>query len=118
MLIVAVSSLSLACLRRGRLSCGRCDLRHQCHRLLWVPAAEEIAGTPGGAVGKRRVLPFPGEDLERIRRFLETVVRLVDRLNVLLSSLPIRLREISSTVREVWRIAHLLSTFAAGHARP
>lgn len=118
MLIVAVSSLSLACLRYGRLSCGRCILRHQCHRTVWVPAAEEIAGRPVGTVGNRGVLPFPGEDLERIRRFLETVARLVDRLNVLLTSLPIRLREISSVAREVWQVARLLSTFAAGQARP
>ncbi|HHS98383.1 MAG TPA: hypothetical protein ENK08_10935 [Chloroflexi bacterium] len=121
MLIYAVSSLPLACLRRGRLSCGRCGLRHQCFRARWVSAEIGATGTPARAVGRREPPFFLGEGLERVRRFLAIlvqIVQLVNRLNVHLSSLLIQIRGISQMVRDVWRIVRPLSTVVVGQARP
>ncbi len=120
MLVYAVSSLPLACLQKGSLSCGRCGLRHQCHRSRWVPMGNRAASRPRGTVGKREVSASPGEGLERIGRFIAELIRLVGLLNRLvarLSTLLIQFQGVSQIVRGIWRTVRLLSMPTIGLAR-
>lgn len=116
MLIVAASSLSLACLRRGRLSCRNCRIRPLCWRPWAVPAVEEIAGQLEGVVGKQRAFSALLDVLERIRRFLKAVRWLLGRFVELLTLLPIR--ELVMAVEEMRRIARLVATFTPRPAQP
>jgi len=114
-LIVAVSSLSLACLRRGRFSCGDCRIRQQCWFTCQVPATEENEGQAAGVVGEGPLCALR-DSLERIRRFLQAVRWLLNRFAEVVSSLPIR--EFLRAVREVQRVARLLPTSASRQVRP
>ncbi len=90
-LVVPLSPMVAACpaRRRDPFSCLGCGLRQQCWGLKGVPAAEEIAGRPGGIVGGNGVRPDPGADLERVERLLKAAGELLGRFVDLLNVLPI-----------------------------
>ena len=116
MLIFAASSLSLVCLRRGRISCRNCRIRPLCWRPWAVPAVEEIAGQLDGVVGKQELVSALRDGLERIRRFLRALTWLLDRLIELLTLLPIR--ELSRAIKELRCISRLVATLVPRRAQP
>jgi hypothetical protein len=73
-----------------------------------VPAAEEIAGRPGGVAGEGRRHPGPGLDLERVGRFLDAAGRLLGRLVELLTLLTTE--QVSQGVRRLIRLLLALAS--------
>ncbi|HIE38817.1 MAG TPA: hypothetical protein EYH30_05700 [Anaerolineales bacterium] len=113
-LIVPISPMAAACLARRRdpLSCLGCRLRQQCWGLRRVPAAEEIAGRPGGVAGEGRRHLDPGLDLEQVGRFLDAAGRLLGRLVELLTLLTTE-----QVTQGVGRLIRLLLALVSGKVR-